>query len=362
MPTTKTISKSDSSSSRDVQSVDVVELVDNRLDDFMQLIESKLVQFLDKFEREQRPVSAASSEADEIDFANPNALSHDVSCATMMAASKLGESNRFEECSFEQNPFEEYPVDESSIDENSIEENSVEENSVEENSIDENWPEENPVEENLFAENPFQKNLIEEKSIELKQAEVKYVEVQHASTVEKPMTSWERRKLEILAEYGMPAESETTIKSSPENNRSPELKKEEILTETVVAGTPKPKPYTGPERRKNPRPLTSIKDEALEALHDSIESINISDCEEIAALKESLTAKLREAEIELSINRAKLSQQWAALERRQFEINQKESMLKCKYGHVDEESDVKPRLLDRISRHLSRKSNRPDKL
>ena len=73
----------------------------------------------------------------------------------------------------------------------------------------------------------------------------------------------------------------------------------------------------------------------------------------IEVLKEQLTSKLRDAEVELSINRAKLSQQWASLEQRQFEIAQRESMFANKYGKMDEPAK-KQGLLDRLSRHLSK--------
>ncbi len=282
----------------------------------MQAIESKLAQFLENFEREKASATTVSANAEVNTFAESNT----VSFSSIAAAIEKAQA----------------------------------------------------VEEKPFEVKSVEVKMVEAKPFEAKPFEAKKVEPsQQQPHAEKTMTAWERRKLEILAEYGMPAESETVNAVPTENVRSTEnqkvveeVKEQEVVTESVatdVTETSTSMPYHGADRRKTPRPLTSIKDEALEALHSTIENINISDCEEIAELKKSLTAKLREAEIELSINRAKLSQQWAALERRQFEINQKESMLKCKYGYVDEDSDVKPRLLDRISRHLSRKSNRTDR-
>lgn len=86
---------------------------------------------------------------------------------------------------------------------------------------------------------------------------------------------------------------------------------------------------------------------------DRIQSTGESDSrsDELESLKEQLTAQLREAEIELSINRAKLSQEWAALEQRETLLAQRESDLKSKYSPKDEEG--KAGLLDRFTRHLS---------
>ena len=138
------------------------------------------------------------------------------------------------------------------------------------------------------------------------------------------LSAWDRRKRELLAEHGHPVEP---------------------LKSKVVKATP-----------VVPRLDAATQDEELGALHESIESINNIDAEEIEVLKEQLTSKLRDAEVELSINRAKLSQQWASLEQRQFEIAQRESMFANKYGSLDEPTK-KQGLLDRLSRHLSRKTD-----
>lgn len=138
------------------------------------------------------------------------------------------------------------------------------------------------------------------------------------------LSAWDRRKRELLAEHGHPVEP---------------LKSKVVEAPPVVS-----------------RLDDDTQDEELDALHELIKSINNIDAEEIEVLKEQLTSKLRDAEVELSINRAKLSQQWASLEQRQFEIAQRESMFANKYGNLDEPAK-KQGLLDRLSRHLSRKTD-----
>ena len=62
-----------------------------------------------------------------------------------------------------------------------------------------------------------------------------------------------------------------------------------------------------------PIDLDNEASENLEEMHSSIESVSSEDASAIEKLKEELTSKLREAEVEISINRAKLSQQKAGI-------------------------------------------------
>jgi len=97
--------------------------------------------------------------------------------------------------------------------------------------------------------------------------------------------------------------------------------------------------------------------ENLESLHDSIENISAADAEAIENLKEELTSKLRDAEIEFSINRAKLSQLKAELDDKQVELERRASALEEKYGGMTS-SENKSGFLDRLARHLTlRKSD-----
>jgi hypothetical protein len=143
--------------------------------------------------------------------------------------------------------------------------------------------------------------------------------------------TWESRKRQMLSEFGMtPDEIDQHI---PNQKQAKAVNEKSNLAANV----------------------DSV---ALEALHTSLETLDKIDSgirsEEIDRLKEQLTAQLREAEVELSINRAKLCKEWAALEQRATELNQRESVLKSKYS--DAKSANKHGLLDRITRHLSRRS------
>lgn len=146
-------------------------------------------------------------------------------------------------------------------------------------------------------------------------------------------SNWDSRKRQMLSQFGL---------SSDEIDQ---------MVPTKVSQTASP-------ANTNVSALCKAEDQALEALHSSIETLDKIESgfssTEIEELKEQLTAKLREAEIELSINRAKLSKGWAALEQKTAEVAQREAALKSKYHDLD--ANNKKGLLDRITRHLSRKS------
>ena len=84
--------------------------------------------------------------------------------------------------------------------------------------------------------------------------------------------------------------------------------------------------------------------------------MSAADAEAIENLKEELTSKLRDAEVEFSINRAKLSQLKAELDDRQVELERRTAALEEKYG--DSGSGKKPGFLDRLTRHLSLRKSR----
>jgi hypothetical protein len=149
-------------------------------------------------------------------------------------------------------------------------------------------------------------------------------------------SNWETRKRHMLSQFG--------------------LSSEEI--EQMVPGRKDSTNQANVKKGGNTKDIGKVEDHALEALQSSIETLDKIDIgfssAEIDELKEQLTAKLREAEVELSINRAKLSKEWAALEQKVAEVTQREAALKSKY--YDADTSNKKGLLDRISRHLSRKS------
>ena len=70
----------------------------------------------------------------------------------------------------------------------------------------------------------------------------------------------------------------------------------------------------------------------------------------VDSLKEQLKAKLREAEMELSINRAKVSQEKAAIERMQADLESREATVEAKLQQI--KSGDKKGLMDRWKRHM----------
>lgn len=153
----------------------------------------------------------------------------------------------------------------------------------------------------------------------------------HSKSIAPAEASWETRKRQMLSEFGMTVDEIENLAPGQGNANS---------------------------LNEKSKMATNVESVALEALHSSLETLDKIDSgirsEEIDRLKEQLTAQLREAEVELSINRAKLCKEWATLEQRATELGQRESALKSKYN--DAESTTKHGLLDRITRHLSRRS------
>ena len=76
--------------------------------------------------------------------------------------------------------------------------------------------------------------------------------------------------------------------------------------------------------------------------------------DKIEVLKEQLKSKLREAEIELSINRAKLSQQRASIENMQADLERREAAVEAKLEQAKKttSSGEKKGIMDRWKRHL----------
>ena len=145
-----------------------------------------------------------------------------------------------------------------------------------------------------------------------------------AEDSEKSESGWERQKREMLAEYG---DSTPAAKDATKNPKADATKDD--------------------EKSDDADELTSLQ----ESLHDSIESLDEVQAEEIEELRAQLTEKLREAEVELSINRAKLDQRKAELERQQSELERREKSLANKYSNVND-TPQRMGVLDRLTRHL----------
>ena len=151
-----------------------------------------------------------------------------------------------------------------------------------------------------------------------------------AEDSEKPESDWERQKREMLAEYGdsTPAAKDATKNPKADAELEADATKDD-------------------EKSDDADELTSLQ----ESLHDSIESLDEVQAEEIEELRAQLTEKLREAEVELSINRAKLDQRKAELERQQLELERREKSLADKYSNVNG-TPQRMGVLDRLTRHL----------
>lgn len=141
---------------------------------------------------------------------------------------------------------------------------------------------------------------------------------------------WHRQKTAMLSKYGIDPDYRPVIDSPSE-----------------------------PVQQEESEPSVDELEEAtenLESLHNSIENMSAADAEAIENLKEELTSKLRDAEVEFSINRAKLSQLKAELDDRQVELERRAAALEEKYG--DSDSEIKSGFLDRLTRHLSLRKSR----
>ena len=96
---------------------------------------------------------------------------------------------------------------------------------------------------------------------------------------------------------------------------------------------------------------------AIEASSDPSEKTPTTDADEVESLKQQLNSKLREAEVELSINRARLSQERAAFERNQAELDRRSASLEAKFAAMKGDEDggddnSATDYMTRIKRHL----------
>ncbi len=139
---------------------------------------------------------------------------------------------------------------------------------------------------------------------------------------DKDISLWEKQKEAMLSKYGIDSDyRETNESSSP----------------------PSTKPSSQTKARKKPTRQPSSQD-----------SIEHHDFADIDALKDELNEKLREAEIELSIGRAKISQQQAEIASRQVELEHRSEALESKLAACLNGPARKTGFLDRLTRHLRR--------
>ncbi len=135
-------------------------------------------------------------------------------------------------------------------------------------------------------------------------------------------SQWEKQKEAMLSKYGIDSDYRETDGSSP---------------------PPSTKPASPTEAHKKPTSQPSLQD-----------SIEHHDSADIDALKTELNEKLREAEIELSIGRAKISQQQAEIASRQVDLERRSEALESKLAACPDGPARKTGFLDRLTRHLRR--------
>lgn len=135
-------------------------------------------------------------------------------------------------------------------------------------------------------------------------------------------SQWEKQKEAMLSKYGIDSDYRETDGSSP---------------------PPSTKPANPTEAHKKPTSQPSLQD-----------SIEHHDSADIDALKTELNEKLREAEIELSIGRAKISQQQAEIASRQVDLERRSEALESKLAACPDGPARKTGFFDRLTRHLRR--------
>lgn len=142
---------------------------------------------------------------------------------------------------------------------------------------------------------------------------------------EEAASHWHRQKEAMLSKYGI----------DPQHRPSMEL------------------PSTAPAESETTESAPTVE------LEISSEKMDPKDAKAIANLKEQLNDKLREAEIELSIKRAKLSQFNAELDEKRVELDRRESALQSHRNFPRSETPQKaPGLLERLKQYLTAKDRK----
>ncbi len=175
--------------------------------------------------------------------------------------------------------------------------------------------------EDYFREVRNRLDSIEDRIIDAKQ--------DTTETNTSPNTEWEAKKQAIYEEHGMVADD--AARTQPET-------------------TSRPKETAGNHS------LGSGADIPAEVDFDSMKATD-ADHTEIEQLKQQLHEKLRLAEMELSISRAKIIQETAQLEDQRHELEKMASQITP--PTPSSKDGKKPSMLDRLSRHMIpvRKSN-----
>ena len=158
-------------------------------------------------------------------------------------------------------------------------------------------------------------------------------------------------KFSELIQQSDQANHESTDKDEDEDETSHwEKQKEAMLSKYGVesdhgdAGKTPPSASAKPLNQTTPREKPAVESPPQQPL----------DTHDIDALKSELNEKLREAEIELSIGRAKISQQQAEIASRHVDLERRNEALESKLAACPAGPSRKMGFLDRLTRHLRR--------
>ncbi|MDG1875303.1 MAG: hypothetical protein P8J27_15420 [Mariniblastus sp.] len=138
---------------------------------------------------------------------------------------------------------------------------------------------------------------------------------------------WSRQKAAMLSKYGIDPDHRPSLEAtSPVPTAKPELTPPEV---------------------------------DFDNLQEPHNQQTAEDARRIGQLKGELTSKLRDAEVELSIQRAKLSQLNAELDQKKTELDQREAQLAGKYDEYSKANAASSSsLLERLKRHLNAKDRK----
>lgn len=155
---------------------------------------------------------------------------------------------------------------------------------------------------------------------------------------------WEARKREIFAAHGAdPSEASASHDDSPAGLAAQQSAVAARLQSAVANSNGQPNDIVSNDG-SSPAPNQP-------AAGDALSNIPPDDREEIERLKSELREKLRQAEMELSISRAKISRENALLEERRAELERLASRVKRQSAAPASEPQ-RLSMLDRLNRHM----------
>ena len=149
-----------------------------------------------------------------------------------------------------------------------------------------------------------------------------------AESDEESASRWNQQKAAMLSKYGI----------DPEHRPSMELPSSEQPSEVALAD--------------------ELSTDAVATIEVPTNNLDPDDALAIENLKEQLNTKLREAEVELSIKRAKLSQFNAELDEKRVELDRRENALRDQQANGPNEPKKKMGMLERLKRHLTDKERK----